>query len=153
LESFFEKCSQTGVVTAGASMYLLQQLAALIPEDAPHEYVGSPALVELAVDEDESFCSTGDTPGFRLVGRELPLDQPLEDGESPIGVFEIHFWWLINRHDLGLRLLGWLLTFFSYGQLMLITRENPVGNRASTRCDLREYVGRLVVVAQYVVQL
>jgi hypothetical protein len=29
--------------------------------------------------------------GFHLVVRELPLDKPLEDGESPIGIFEIHF--------------------------------------------------------------
>jgi hypothetical protein len=62
------------MVTTGAGMYFLQQLAALIPEDAPHEYAGSPVLVELTVDEDESFCSAGDAPGFRLVGRELPLD-------------------------------------------------------------------------------
>jgi hypothetical protein len=55
-------------------MYLLQQLAALISVDAPHEYAGSPALVKLAVDEDKSFCPAGDAPGFRLVGRELPLD-------------------------------------------------------------------------------
>jgi hypothetical protein len=55
-------------------MYFLQQLAALIPEDAPHEYAGSPALVEFTVDEDECFCLAGDAPGFRLVGRELPVD-------------------------------------------------------------------------------
>jgi hypothetical protein len=55
-------------------MYFLQQLAALIPEDAPYEYASSPTLVELTVDEDESFCSTGDASGFRLVGRELSLD-------------------------------------------------------------------------------
>jgi hypothetical protein len=94
------------MVAAGDGMYFLQQLAALIFEDAPHEYAGSPALVELAVDEDKSFCSAGDAPGFRLIGRELPLDKPLEDGESPIRIFEVHFWWLINRQDLGLRLLG-----------------------------------------------
>jgi hypothetical protein len=41
------------MVTAGAGMYLLQKLAALIPEDAPHEYVGSTAFVEFAVDENE----------------------------------------------------------------------------------------------------
>jgi hypothetical protein len=34
-------------------MYLLQQLAALIPEDAPHEYAGSAAFVEFTVDENE----------------------------------------------------------------------------------------------------
>jgi hypothetical protein len=55
-------------------LYFLQQLGALIPEDAPHEYAGSPTLVEFAVDEDESFRSAGDAPGFRLVGGELPLD-------------------------------------------------------------------------------
>jgi hypothetical protein len=55
-------------------MYFPQQLVTLIPEDAPHEYVGSPALVELAVDEDESFRLAGDAPSFRLVGREHPLD-------------------------------------------------------------------------------
>jgi hypothetical protein len=62
------------MVTAGAGMYLLQQLAALIPEDAPHEYVGSPVLVEIAVDEDESLRSVGNASSFRLVERELPLD-------------------------------------------------------------------------------
>jgi hypothetical protein len=62
------------MVIAGAGMYFLQQLTALIPEDAPHEYAGSPALVEFAIDEDESFCSASDAPGFRLVGGELPLD-------------------------------------------------------------------------------
>jgi hypothetical protein len=41
------------VVTAGTGMYLLQQLAALIPEDAPHEYASSPVLVEFAVDENK----------------------------------------------------------------------------------------------------
>jgi hypothetical protein len=64
-ESFPDKCSRTGMVTAGAGMYLLQQLAALILEDAPHEYAGSPALVELTVDEDESFCSVGGLPSGR----------------------------------------------------------------------------------------
>jgi hypothetical protein len=62
------------MVTTCDGMYLLQQLTALISEDAPHEYVGSPALVELAVDEDKSFCSASDALGFRLVRRELPLD-------------------------------------------------------------------------------
>jgi hypothetical protein len=62
------------MVTTGADMYFLQQLAALVPEDAPHEYAGSPVLVELAADEDKSFRSAGDAPGFHLVGRELPLD-------------------------------------------------------------------------------
>jgi hypothetical protein len=52
----------------------LQQLAALIAEDTPHEYVGIPVLVKLAVDEDKCFGSSGDAPGFCLVGRELPLD-------------------------------------------------------------------------------
>jgi hypothetical protein len=73
-EGFSDKCSRTGVVTAGADMYFLQQLTALIPEDAPHEYVGCPMLVEFAVDEDESYRSAGDAPGFCLVEGELPLD-------------------------------------------------------------------------------
>jgi hypothetical protein len=60
---------------------------------------------------------------------------------------------LIDCHDLGLRLLGWLLAFFLYRRLMLIACEDPVGNRATTGCSFREYVGCLVVVAQYVVQL
>jgi hypothetical protein len=141
------------MVTAGAGMYFLQQLAALVSEDAPHKYVGHLALVELTVDEDKSFLLVGDAPGFRLVRRELPLDKPLEDGELPVGIFEVHFWWLINHHDLGLRLLGWLLAFFLHGRLMLITCENAVGNRSSTGCSLREYISRLVVVAQHVVQL
>jgi hypothetical protein len=152
-ESLPDKCSWIGVVAIGAGMYLLQQLTALFFEDAPHEYAGSPALVELAVDEDRSFCSVGDALGFRLVGRELPLDKPLEDEESSIGIFEVHFGWLINRHDFGLRLLGWPLAFFSYRWLMLITCENAMGNRASTGCSFREYISRLVVVAQHVVQL
>jgi hypothetical protein len=62
------------MVTTCVDMYLLQQLTALISEDAPHEYAGSPVLVKLTIDEDKSFCSAGDVPGFRLVGRELPLD-------------------------------------------------------------------------------
>jgi hypothetical protein len=41
------------MVTTGASVYFLQQLTALISGDTPHEYVGRPALVELAVDKDE----------------------------------------------------------------------------------------------------
>jgi hypothetical protein len=45
----------------------------LISEDAPHEYAGSPALIELAVDEDESFGSAGDAPGFRLRTRSVPV--------------------------------------------------------------------------------
>jgi hypothetical protein len=49
-------------------MYLLQQLAALIPKDALHEYVGCPTLVELAIYEDERFCSAGDALSLRLVG-------------------------------------------------------------------------------------
>jgi hypothetical protein len=56
------------VVTAGADMYLLQQLATLVSEDASHEYVGCPTLVELPVDEDECFCPAGDAPSLRLVG-------------------------------------------------------------------------------------
>jgi hypothetical protein len=91
-KSFSDKSSRTGVVSTGAGMYFLQQLAVLIPEDAPHEYVGSPAFVELAVDEDESFHSTGDALGFRLVGGELSFDKPLEDAESPIGIFKVHLW-------------------------------------------------------------
>jgi hypothetical protein len=35
-ESLLDKCSRTDVVTAGASIYLLQQLTALISEDALH---------------------------------------------------------------------------------------------------------------------
>jgi hypothetical protein len=79
------------MVATGAGMYFLQHLTALISEDAPHEYAGNPALVELAIDEDKSFCLAGDALGFCLVGRELPLEKPLEDGESPIGIFEVHF--------------------------------------------------------------
>jgi hypothetical protein len=50
-------------------MYLLQQLAALNSEDALHEYASCPTLVELAVDEYESFCSAGDASSLCLVGR------------------------------------------------------------------------------------
>jgi hypothetical protein len=62
------------MVTAGTSVYLLQQLTTLITGNTPHEYAGGPALVELAVDENERFGSAGDASGFCLVGRELPLD-------------------------------------------------------------------------------
>jgi hypothetical protein len=55
-------------------MHLLQQLMALIPEDAPHEYSYCSTLVELAVNENERFCSAGDALSLRLVGGELPLD-------------------------------------------------------------------------------
>jgi hypothetical protein len=67
-ESLLDKCSRTGVVTTGVDMYLLQQLAALISEDAPHEYVGCPTLVELTVNEDKCFCSAGDASSLCLVG-------------------------------------------------------------------------------------
>jgi hypothetical protein len=73
-EGLSDKCSRTGVVTAGADMYLLQQLTALIPEDALHEYAGCPMLVEFAVDEDECFSSAGDALSLHLVGGKLPLD-------------------------------------------------------------------------------
>jgi hypothetical protein len=152
-ESFPDKISHTDVVSAGAGMYFLQQLAALISKDALHEYAGSPALVELAVDEDESFRSAGDAPSFHLVGGKLSFDKPLEDGESLIGIFEVYLWWLINRHDLRLWLFGQLLAFFSHGRLMLVTRENAVGNRASTGRGFREYVSRPAVVMQHMVQL
>jgi hypothetical protein len=36
---------------------------------------------------------------------------------------------------------------------MLITREDPVRDRASTGCGLCEYVGCFIVAAQHVVQL
>jgi hypothetical protein len=62
------------MVTACTGMYFLQQLAALIPEDAPHEYTGNPTLVEFTIDENKSFRSVGDESGLRLVGGELPLD-------------------------------------------------------------------------------
>jgi hypothetical protein len=80
------------MVTAGTGVYLSQQLAALIFGDTPHEYVGGPALVELAVDEDKRFGSAGDASVFCMVGRELPLDQPLEVGEPPVGILKVYFW-------------------------------------------------------------
>jgi hypothetical protein len=73
-EGFPDEGSRLGMVTVGTGVYLLQQLAALISGNAPHEYVGRPALVEFAVDEDESFRSAGDALDFCLVGRELSLD-------------------------------------------------------------------------------
>jgi hypothetical protein len=44
------------MVTAGAGMYLLQQLTALIPEDAPHEYADCPMPVQFTVNEDEALA-------------------------------------------------------------------------------------------------
>jgi hypothetical protein len=73
-EGLFDECSWSGMVTTGASVYFLQQLTALISGDTPHEYVGRPALVELAVDKDEGFGPSSATPGFRLVRGELPLE-------------------------------------------------------------------------------
>jgi hypothetical protein len=55
-------------------VYFMQQLAALIPWDTPHEYAGGPALVKLAVDEDKRFRLLGDAPSFRLVRGELPFN-------------------------------------------------------------------------------
>jgi hypothetical protein len=40
-------------MTTRAGMDLSRQLSTLIPEDAPHEYVGCSPLVELALDQDE----------------------------------------------------------------------------------------------------
>jgi hypothetical protein len=62
------------MVTAGAGMYLLQQLTALIPEDAPHEYADCPMPVEFTVNEDERFSSAGDASSLCLVGGKLPHD-------------------------------------------------------------------------------
>jgi hypothetical protein len=142
-ESFFDKGSRPGMVTAGTSVYLLQQLATLISGNTPHEYAGGPTLVELAVNENKRFGSVGNAPGFCLVGRELPLDQPLEDGEPPVGILKVYFWWPVDCHDLGPRLFGGLLTLFSYGRLMLITREDPMGDRAATGCRFRKHISSL----------
>jgi hypothetical protein len=141
------------MVTAGTGMYLLQQLMTLISEDTPHEYASGPTLVELAVDEDKRLGSVGDAPSFYLFGRELPFDHPLEDGEMQVGILKVYFRWLIDYHDLRPELLGWLLAFFSYGRLMLITREDLMGNWAMTGCRLRKHISRLVIVAQHMVQL
>jgi hypothetical protein len=77
------------VVTAGAGIYHLQQLVALISEDAPHEYVGSPTLVEFVVDEDERFSSAGDASSLHLVGGKFPLNQPLKDREMIVRIFKV----------------------------------------------------------------
>jgi hypothetical protein len=73
-ESFSDKGSQPGMVTTSTGVYFMQQLAALIPWDTPHEYAGGPALVKLAVDEDKRFRLLGDVPSFRLVRGELPFN-------------------------------------------------------------------------------
>jgi hypothetical protein len=84
-ESFSDKCSKTSVVTAGASMYFLQQLAALISEDAPHEYVGSPAFVEFVAGENESFRSAGDAPTSVWSDGSFPLTNHLRMGKHQSG--------------------------------------------------------------------
>jgi hypothetical protein len=132
------------MVTAGTGVYLLQQPAALISGNAPHEYAGRLVLVELTVDDDKSFRAVGDAPGFFLVGRELPLDQPLEDGETPVEILKVYFRWLVDCHDLGPRLFRWILTLFSHGRLMLIAREDTVWNWAATGCHFRKHIGRLL---------
>jgi hypothetical protein len=141
------------MVTVGTGVYLLQQLVALISGDTPHEYAGDPTLVELTVDEGKRFGPAGDASGFCLVGRELPLNQPLEDGEAPVEILEVYLWWLVYCHDLGPLLFGWLLALFSHRRLMLIAREDTVWNRAATRCRFHKHIGRFIVVAQHVVQL
>jgi hypothetical protein len=79
------------MVTTGAGVNLLQQLAASIPGDTSHKYVGGPALVKVVVDEDKCLGPAGDAPSFRLLRREIPFDQPLEDGEPPIGILKVYF--------------------------------------------------------------
>jgi hypothetical protein len=143
-ESFSDKGSRPGMVTVRTGVYLLQQLVALISGDTPHEYAGGPAFVELTVDEDKRFGSTGDTQGFCLVGR---------DGEPPVGILKVYFWWLVDCHDLGPRLFRWLLTLFPHGRLMLVAREDTVWNRAATGCRFREHINCFNVVAHHVVQL
>jgi hypothetical protein len=95
----------------------------------------------------------GDAPGFFLIRRELPLDQPLEDGETSVGILKVYFRWLVDCHDLGPRLFRWLLALFSHGRLMLIAREDAVWNRAATGCRFHKHIDRFIVVAQHVVQL
>jgi hypothetical protein len=34
--------------------------------------------------------------------------------ETAVGIFKVQFGWLVDRHDLGFRLLGWLLALCSY---------------------------------------
>jgi hypothetical protein len=104
-ESLPDKCPRTGVVTAGASMYLLQQLVALIPKDAPHEYVGHPMFVEFDVDEDvagirnQAFCTLNheiiqlvkfNSKGLLVKPREL---------FSPLSSLRIHLSTSTLRHQ------------------------------------------------------
>jgi hypothetical protein len=44
----------------------------------------------------------------------------LRMGKTLVGILKVYFRWLVDCHDLGPQLLGWLLAFFSYGRLVLI---------------------------------
>jgi hypothetical protein len=60
---------------------------------------------------------------------------------------------LVNHPDLWLFNLKCLLPHCSHRRLVLVTREEPMQYRPSTRCSLGENVGRFVVVAQNVMDL
>jgi hypothetical protein len=71
----------------------------------------------------------------------------------PVGIFKVLLGWLIDRHNLRFRLLGWLLSLCAYRWCMLITRKDPVRHQAATGCGLHKYVGCFVVVVQHMMKL
>jgi hypothetical protein len=105
---------------------------ALILEDAPHEYANCSPLIELALDEDECLCSPCDASSLRMIGGQPSLDKPLQDRESPVGVFKIQLGQLIDHHDFKLLNLWRLLPLCSHRGRVLVTREDPVWYRLAT---------------------
>jgi hypothetical protein len=73
-ESLPDKGPWACVMAAGAGVYLLQQLTALVSKDAPHEYASYSPLVELTLDKDERLRSARDVSSLHLVGGELSLN-------------------------------------------------------------------------------
>jgi hypothetical protein len=71
----------------------------------------------------------------------------------PVGIFKVWLGWLINHHDIGFLLLGWLLSLRADGRGVLITCKNLVRHRAVSGRGLRRYVGCFVVVVQHVMKL
>jgi hypothetical protein len=97
-----------------------------------HRYACGSPFVELALDEDERFGLPCNAAHLRLVGGKLSLDKPLEDGKTPVEIFEVRLGWLVDHHDLWLFNLGRLLPFCSYKGRVLVAREDPVRYRLVT---------------------
>jgi hypothetical protein len=114
------------MMSACPDVDLLKQLLALISQDATHEYVCRTSLVELVINEGERLGSPRDAVCFRLVGRHLPFDEPLEDGETPVWIFKVRLGLLIDLHDFRLLRFLWLLSVDSDSRHVLVAGEHTV---------------------------